>query len=171
MNKNIEDLKEYIQTLMASGASVIIGEKTARISARTGVPGEKIISWSADAGGKPVMEKSTVVSVDESGIPDWVVTKINEQGEVIKDANGHTNQWVIDNATFRKKYEVVPEEAGIYKPVGGPQKFIRLNEGIHIIQWGEEWNVDAGGYINITDPEDMYVISRRDFDDTYRVVG
>ena len=45
-----------------------------------------------------------------------------------------------------------------------------LSEAIHIVQWREEWNVDAGGYINITDPEDLYVISGRDFSDTYQVI-
>ena len=30
--------------------------------------------------------------------------------------------------------------------------------------------IAAGGYINITDPDDMYGISKRDFDDTYKVV-
>ena len=31
-------------------------------------------------------------------------------------------------------------------------------------------NIAAGGYINITNPDDMYGISERDFEDTYKVV-
>jgi hypothetical protein len=111
----------------------------------------------------------TIVSAGKTGTPDWVATKIDETGNAIIDANSHTNQWVMDSGTFSRKYEALPELPGVYQPVGGAQKFVRLNEGIHIVQWGEEWYVDAGGYINITNADDMYVISERDFDDTYRL--
>lgn len=169
--KTIEDIHVYVQEIENGGAQIIIAEKTARIAARAGVPGEHIISWSADANGLEVMEKDAIVSVDpETGIPGWVATKVDEKGNEIMDQNGHINQWIIDNITFQKKYEADPEHEGIYKPVGGPQKFIQLNEGIQIIQWCEEWYVDAGGYINITNINDIYVISGRDFDDTYRVI-
>ena len=86
------------------------------------------------------------------------------------DRNGHANQWIICDAVFRKKYQAVPGQPGLYQPAGGPQRFVRVPEAVRIVQWGEEWNVDAGGYINITDPEDLYVISGRDFSDTYRVL-
>lgn len=169
--KKIEDLKVYVQGMISNGAQIVVAEKTARIAARPGVPGkERILSWSVDADGKPVLEKDAMVSVDESGTPDWVATKIDEQGNDIIDANGHINQWIISAKTFSKKYEAVQGHSGIYKPVGGAQKFICLNEGIHIVQWGEEWNVDVGGYINLTNTDDMYVIARRDFNDTYRIV-
>lgn len=169
--KKVEDIRGYVQKLIDDGAQIIVGEKTARIFARPGIPEEeRIISWSVDADGNPVLEKEALVSANESGVPDWVATKIDDMGNEIIDANGHTNQWIIGDATFRKKYEAVSEQPGVYKPVGGPQKFVRLNKGIHIVQWGEEWNVDAGGYINITNPEDMYVISGRDFNDTYRII-
>ena len=168
--KMVEDIKDYVQKLIDGGTKVVIGEKTARISARHGIPEEQIISWSVDAEGKPVLEKEAVVSVDDGGIPDWVATKIDDHGNEIIDANGNKNQWIIGDITFKKKYEAVPEKTGIFKPVGGLQKFIKLNEAIHIVQWGEEWNVDVGGFVNITNPEDMYVIAGKDFADTYRII-
>ena len=168
--KMVVDIKDYVQKLIHGGTQIVIGEKTARISARHGIPEEHIISWSVDAEGKPVLEKEAVVSVDDAGIPDWVATKIDDQGNEIVDANGNKNQWIIGDTTFMKKYEAVPEKTGIFKPVGGPQKFIQLNEAIHIVQCGEEWNVDAGGFVNITNPDDMYVISGKDFADTYRII-
>ena len=30
--------------------------------------------------------------------------------------------------------------------------------------------IAAGGYINITNPDDMYGISQRDFEDTYKYI-
>lgn len=169
--REIEDIYAFVQELFQNHAQTIIGEKVSRIAARPGVPGrESIISWTVDAAGKPLMEKETIVSVDSSGVSDWVATKIDDTNKEIVDANGHINQWVITDTVFRKKYEPVPGLPGIYKPVGGQQKFLRLNEGISIVQWGEQWNVDQGGYINITNPKDMYVISARDFEDTYRIV-
>lgn len=168
--REVENLQGYVQELLNNGSQIVVGEKTARIAARPGIPDkERIISWSVDRNGKPVLEKEAVVSVDESGVPDWVVTKIDEQNQEIVDANGHLNQWIISNVNFRKKYEAVSEIPGVYKSVDGPQKFLYLQEGIHVVQWGGEWNVDAGGYINITNPDDLYVIAGRDFNDTYRV--
>ena len=67
-----------------------------------------------------------------------------------------------------KKYEDDPEHPGVFKPKGGPQKFVKVSEAIKINQWGGEMNVDAGGYINVTNPDDMYIISGRDFADTYK---
>ena len=50
------------------------------------------------------------------------------------------------------------------------QTFLRLPEAITLRQWGEEcMRVDAGGYINVTDKNNIYVISQRDFEDTYEI--
>lgn len=47
--RKIENLQVYVQEMRKKGEQILVAEKTARISARPGVPGEKIISWSADA--------------------------------------------------------------------------------------------------------------------------
>ena len=161
--KKITDLKVYVQELLNSGAPVCTAEKTARILACPGVPGEQVISWSVDAGGAAVKEKEAVVSTDASGHPDWIATKADASGSPVADCHAHLNQWIIGDSTFRRKYTAIPGQPDLYKPMGGPQRFVFLSEAIHIVQWGEE-------YINITDPEDLYVISGRDFSDTYRVV-
>lgn len=168
--KKLDDLKGYVRTLLDSHAPVITAEKAARITAVPGVPGTRVISWSVDVDGASLVEKNAVVCADAFGVPDWVATKADPLGNPVIDRNGHANQWIICDAVFRKKYQAVPGQPGLYQPAGGPQRFVRLPEAVRIIQWGEEWNVDAGGYINITDPEDLYVISGRDFADTYRVL-
>ena len=111
--RQVNDLKAYVRQLIDHGAGIITAEKTARIAARPGIPGEeKIISWSVDADGNPVREKDAVVSADESGTPDWVASKIDEEGKEIIDANGHVNRWIIRDETFRRKYEAVPGQIG-----------------------------------------------------------
>lgn len=169
--RQVDDLQGYVQGLLDRGTPVHVAEKTARIAARQGTPGEEVISWSAAADGSEVLEKKSVVAVDEkSGESDWIATKVDGQGEPVVDANGHTNDWVITDPTFKRKYEADPERAGIFRPAGGPQRFVQLDEAIHVEQWGSFWNVDAGGWVNITDPKDLYVVSGRDFADMYRIV-
>lgn len=167
----VRDLHTYARELIARGAPVLTAEKVARINARPGIPGERIVSWSVDAAGGQLMEMEARVSEDpETGIPGWVASKVDASGNVLIDSNGHPNQWIIDDATFRRKYEPVAGHPGIYKPVGGLQRFVQVEQAIHVTQWGKEFRVDEGGYINITVPGDSYVISGRDFSDTYRIV-
>ena len=167
--KKIENVSDYVKELTNAGAETITAEKFARIAARQGRVGEKVTSWSVDSEGNPIVEKEAEVVVDEeSGAAGWIATKMDENGEPIVDQNGHTNEWIIDDKTFHKKYEDDPEHPGVFKPKGGPQKFMRTPEAITINQRGDDKNVDTGGYINVTNPDDMYVISERDFTDTYK---
>ena len=75
---------------------------------------------------------------------------------------------IIDNETFEKKYEIDPENPSLFKPKGGPQIFVQITDNIILNQWGSDMQIAAGGYINITNPNDIYGISQRDFEDTYR---
>ena len=102
--KKITDLKVYVQELLNSGAPVCTAEKTARILACPGVPGEQVISWSVDADGAAVKEKEAVVSTDASGHPDWIATKADASGSPVADCHAHLNQWIIGDSTFRRKY-------------------------------------------------------------------
>lgn len=168
--RKIDHLKNYVQDRIKNGAQTFEAEKTARIMARPGIVGERIISWSVDSSGKPLVEKDAVVCVNEQGIPGWVATKADENGKEWIDNHGNKNQWIIEPWTFQKKYEKDLEHPGLFKPVGRIQKFLKLDEAIHIVQWGNEYYIDAGGYINVTVEDDYYVISERDFKDTYRCV-
>lgn len=169
--KKIEVLK-YVKEGLKNGTLVPQqAEKFARIIARQGTVGEQIVTWSVDEAGKPIQEKVGTVELDEkTGKPGWIATKVDEAGKPIIDTNGHSNDWIIDDSTFIKKYELDPANTILFRPKGGIQVFVQINENIALKQWGEEMQIAAGGYINITDPDDMYGISKRDFDDTYKVV-
>ena len=59
---------------------------------------------------------------------------------------------------------------GVFKPKGQNQVFVQIPDNITLEQWGSEMNIAAGGFINITDSNDMYGISKSDFEDTYKFV-
>lgn len=169
--KTIENIKEYVQKMISDGEQILLAVKSVRVFARPGNPREEqIISWSVDSDGNPLIEKVGMVSEDETGTPDWVVTKIDDSGNSIIDANGNMNQWIIRPDVFRRKYKEVPGATGIFEPVGELQKFICAKEGIRLVREDGEWFVDAGGFINITNSEDIYVVSKRDFEDIYKII-
>ena len=165
------DILKYVNEGLKNGTLVPRkAEKFARISARRGIVGEEVISWSVDSEGKEVKEKVATVTKDENGKTGMVVTKLDENLDVVIDNNGHMNQWIIDDSTFSKKYEKDSNGSDVYKPTGGIQIYVQINEDITIFLWGSEMTIASGGYINITNPNDMYAISKRDFEDTYKFV-
>lgn len=106
-------------------------EKFARIVAKQGQVGEKVISWSVDSLGHEIQEKVASVQNDENtNQPGWIVTKVDEDGNIMLDNNNHANQWIIEDSVFRKKYEIDPENPTLFKPKGGPQIFVQINDNI-----------------------------------------
>lgn len=173
--ENYQEVKveKYVKDGLASGKlTPIEAEKFARIIARQGTLGEEVISWSVDSLGNAIEEKRDTVKVDsKTNKLGWIVTKADEQGNPILDNNGHINQWIIEDSTFTKKYEIDPNNNLIFRPKGGVQLFVQIPDNIILEQWGSKMQIAQGGYINITDPSDMYGISERDFTDTYRKVS
>ena len=79
-------------------------KKFARIVARQGTAGQIVILWSVDENGNEIQEKIAQVQIDEqSNQPGWIATKVDENGNIIIDKNGHLNQCIIDDTTFQKK--------------------------------------------------------------------
>ncbi len=163
------NVEEYVKKGLESGQMIPrTAEKFARIVAKQGHVGEKVISWSTDSLGREVLEKEAYVEEDkETKMPGWIVTKVDLNGNAIVDLNGHMNQWIIDDTTFKKKYEIDPDNDLLFKPKGGPQVFVQIADNIILNQWGSDMKIACGGYINITNAGDFYGISQRDFEDTY----
>ena len=164
------NVTSYVNEGITSGwMKPIVAEKFTRIMARKGTVGEVVTTWSQDAAGNPVKEKVSTVELDkQTNEPGWVVTKLDESNNVLVDQNNNINSWIIDDSTFKKKYEL--ENLNIYKPTGGLQVFVEINDNIILEQWGSLMKIAKGGYINITNPLDMYGISKQDFLDTYKVI-
>lgn len=164
------DVTKYVKQGIENGTMKLLqAEEVSRIIVRQGIPGETVISWSVDVNGNEVKEKIAQVTIDElTQEAGWIATKVNENGEPIIDNNKHLNNWIIDDSTFKKKYEIDPENPNLCKSKGVSQTFVEIPDNIILNQWGEDMAIAAGGYINITNPNDMYGISKRDFEDTYK---
>lgn len=164
------DINNYVNEILKN-STVIEAEKFARIIAKQGIEGEEVISWSIDQNNTAIIEKKDTVKKDEKGNLGWIVIKADEDGNPIIDSNGHDNRWIIDNETFNKKYESDVKDSLLYKPKGGVQKFVQIKDNIILNQWGSDMKIAKGGYINITNKDDLYGISKRDFEDTYKIVN
>ena len=159
------NVNEYVDELKRCNEfDVIEAEKVARILARVGIEGEKVITYNTDEKGNTIIEKVAVVKPG-----DLVVIKAGSDAMPIIDQNGKKNEYIVDSETFAKRYEPT-EIPGFFKPKGVVQQFVQIHENITIEQWESKMNVAAGGYINITNPNDIYVISERDFNDTYKKI-
>ena len=173
MKYNKVNVAKYVKEGLQSGILVpMMAEKFARVIARRGILGETVISWSVDENGNEIQEKVSQVTLDEyTKKTGWVVTKVDENGNIIMDSNGHCNQWIVDDTTFNRKYEIDNNNSSLFKPKGGIQIFVQISDNIILSQWGSDMKIAAGGYINITDESDMYGISHRDFNETYRFIN
>ena len=165
-------VEEYVKELIARGIQPVKAIKNKKIHVREGIVGETVITWSEDEFGNPIVEREDKVTRDEkTGKVDHVVTKLDEFGNPVIDRNGHTNTWIMSDATLQKKYEQDSEMGqSIFRPRGTVQTFIQIQDDIEIEQWGKLEKIAKGGYINITDINDMYGISARDFNDTYGII-
>ena len=85
MAKKIQDMKQYVSDLLANGKKIVYYAKTARISARPGVVGEKIVTTLANG-------HQETVNVAKAG--DMVAT--NPGGE----------QYIISAETFKKSMKL-----------------------------------------------------------------
>lgn len=158
------DVVKYVNNGLNNGILIPRrAEKYARILARHGVEDEQIITWSVDSDGKEIIEKISKVKEN-----DWVVTKANENGNPEVDKNNHVNEWIVDDVTFKKKYELDSSNPYLYRPKSGIQVFVEIPDNIILNQWDTNMKIARGGYINITNENDMYGISKRDFEDTYK---
>ena len=66
-----------------------------------------------------------------------------------------------------KNNKVDPDNPKLCRSKGGIQLFVQITDNIILNQWGSDMKIASGGYINITNVDDMYGISQRDFEDTY----
>ena len=156
--KRIDNILDYVREGIKSG-NLTVDEvaKFARIYARQGIPGEEVITKMKNN----LEETKNIVTIDKiTGEPGWIVT--NPDGE----------EYIIQDSTFKKKYEIDTENPKKYKPRGVPVLSTVIEENIEFIaSWGETMKISAGGSLIISTPNDIYGIQEAEFKNTYASTG
>ena len=150
MAKKADNMSEYVHELLESGQKPVYYAKTARITAREGVPGE------------------TIVTKLENGHVETTNPNIEKGDMVVTNPGGE--QYVVKADVFKKKYEIDPDNPKQYRPTGGAQQFLRLQEDLDFkAPWGEDMHMKKGDFINVTgrDTGDIYGIAQKEFFSTY----
>ncbi len=166
----IEDLKGYVEKLKSTNP-ILKAEKTGCVVARIGQEGEHIDTYVSNG----TLETSDVVKRDPDGNLGIVVTMADLSGNKIIDTFGRTNTYITKRDTFNKKYKdaaEVTENEQFFKPTGGVQEFVQINEDIEITApWGEVQNLKKGSFLNVTNEKDIYGIAYEEFMKTYGFVN
>ncbi len=153
--RRIENIADYVAEALRNGTAEISEvAKFARITAVQGVEGQEVVTTMANG----LEETRNTVTLDPTtGEPGWIVT--NPGGE----------QYIVADSTFKKKYEIDPQNPEVYKPKGGPVLTMKLDEAVAFdAPWGGEMRIEAGGSLVLSGPNDIYGIQPQEFADTYR---
>ncbi len=152
----IENIKKYVEKIVKE-KGIIPSKyvKATTIKAVQGVVGEKISTIMSNG----LHETDNIVTLDENtGNPGWIVT--NATGE----------KYIISDSVFCSKYEPIVGSNDTFKPKGKPILAIQINENISFTApWGETQNIASGGYLVISNMNDIYGIQEEEFNKTYKV--
>lgn len=150
--KKVENSQAYVLEQLKNDAAPRHYKKYARVMAERGVVGREVVTVMKNG----LEETRNVVTADENGNPGWIVT--NPSGE----------KYIVPHAKFIKRYEIEVGADGKHAPVGAPIEAIQIHEDITVTaSWGEEQNIAAGGYLNISNLDDIYGIQEAEFKETY----
>ena len=151
--EKIDDIAKYLKGKKLKWTKVV---KFQRLNAVQSEGGEEVETVGSDG---------NVETKRKTKKGDWIVNNVSS-----KD-----NKWIIDDKTFKKKYE--EEENGVYKPKGGQMLAAKIadctGKGVEFAppNWGGDViKVKNDGWL-MKDPsneEDIYAISKKDFDSTYK---
>ena len=170
--KQVDNLNDYIAS---NGLQMKPASKFQRVNAQSGK------SYINQYGKQNGMDKRQIGRmVRKGGAPLSTVAgdgtqetnnMVTRNHTVLNNVGNTANRWAAETSTFKRKYEQDPSANGVYKPKGGPMNAAQINEPISFTApWGEKMNIDKGGYIlqDPNNPNDIYGISGKDFDSTYR---
>lgn len=168
----IVDGAAYAAELRERNANEVFAHKTAPVLVSPVAEGDELVVYNGDG-----MEE-TRETAKEGQVK---LTKANPEGEAILDENGNANSWFCDIDKFEAGYDVNGLEgssengySGLAFPVEAedvpPRRLIQVDQDISVLpNWGGTQEIPAGGWLNVTDLSDIYGISGKDFDDTYKI--
>lgn len=155
--KKIDIISDYVKTGIKNGTLQIMeAVKGASITAKRGVPGQIVRTYTRSEDGSDFYETKNIVKVDKNGQPGWIVT--NPDGE----------RYIVKDEDFKAKYIQDADGSNVYRPKGKPVLVAGITEDISFIApWGEEMNIQAGGFLVLAGKDDIYGIQGPAFAKTY----
>lgn len=161
----VQNTKAYVEKKQKTN-KIVLAEKNGLVQVKEAVNGQPLEVWTKNG-------KLETTEIQKEG--QMILTRVDKRGIPILDAFGHTNSWAVDKETFQRKYEPANKD-GIAKPKGETQSFMQIDEDIIIfVPWGKDGafikqSIEAGGFLNITNTDDIYGIAEAEFKETYVIV-
>lgn len=126
--------------------------KVAPIEAKVAAGGEKIAT---------VVKGGLVETVNVANPGDIILT--NPGGE----------QYILSFEKFTDRYELAAELGeGWYRPKVIKQSFVQISQDVDIMaSWGKVEHVKKGGFLNVTDLDNIYGVAEHEFYQTYQKVS
>jgi hypothetical protein len=167
----IDNLIDYVRQ---EGFEPRMASKFQRVNAQDGK--DYILNYVRQNG---ITDAETIEKLLTDGIPLTTIASdgteettnvVNAYKTVLNNIHNKDNKWSVDTTTFNRKYERA-EENGVFKPKGTMIAYGPIRHNISFnTPWGSTENVMAGGFIlqDPNNPNDIYGISREDWDNTYR---
>ena len=163
----IDDAEQYTSELAGNNANVVSGTKSGGVIARKGTPGEPIVVYT---------NNGNIEATESCGENKWILTRADDKGKPVIDKYGHDNSWQISEETLKERYDVKHmTKDGFVRPISSPQTFIQVDKDIAVMKpWGPNGSMipqtlDKGGYLNITNKDDIYAIAAAELKETYNV--
>ncbi len=154
----IANLRNYLAFNLKAG-ELLPAEyvKTVSVTARRGFVGETITTVLNDE----FNETENVVQLDpKTGKAGWVVRGVS--GE----------EYIVSDSAFCQKYSAVEGKQNTYIPKGAPIIAVQIHENISFVApWGELMNIADGGYIVLSEGDDIYGIQEKEFLSSYSPTG
>ena len=129
------------------------------VSVRRAVEGEKITVYNKSNTGEEH-------EAEEIGIAGrYILTRCDAKGNPILNENGKPNEWQIEADKFENTYSL--RDDGLASPKQEERIMLRADRDFTIYRENRVQNVKAGDYLNITNPDRIYAVSKKEFEDTY----
>ena len=162
-----EQLKDYVLSII-NETNIIYAVKKGYTIAVQGAVGEEVITYEIDSEDNEYIERTGKVSLDKkTNKPAWILTKTDSDNKPVVNKYGHTNRYILSDSEFKERYNPTDKENLFTK--SKIEKFIKLDEDISFETEEGLMVAKSGGYLMITNIDDISCISNQSFIDTYEI--
>ena len=130
-----------------------------------------VAAWRADTSATVETRWDGKEATNTAQPGDWIATNLSPENDVLRDASGNPNTYVIKAETFPTLYEAIDgeNEFGSFFKAKNVVDAVYLSGGFDILApWGEKQTAGAG-YL-LSNGKDVYGNNAQTFDKTYEIL-